>query len=58
MKRNEDALQALDEGFVVGGTSWLRSRDDAVEQLDYLSVDEAGQMSMADVLAVSRSAGT
>ena len=53
---NDEALRALEEGCVVGGTSWLWSRDDAVEQLDYLFVDEAGQMSMADVLAVSRSA--
>ena len=53
---NDKALGALDEGYVVGGTAWLWSRGDAVEKLDYLFVDEAGQMAIADVLAVSRSA--
>jgi uncharacterized protein len=53
---NAEAIAALDEGCVVGGTAWLWSKDEAVETLDYLFVDEAGQMSMADVLAVSRAA--
>ncbi len=56
VKQNAQAFAALDEGCVLGGTAWLWSRDEAVERLDYLFVDEAGQMSMADVLAVSRSA--
>ena len=55
-KDNGKALQALDDGLVVGGTSWLWARDDAVERLDYLFVDEAGQMSLANVLATTRSA--
>lgn len=53
---NARALAALDEGKVVGGTCWLWSRDDAVEQLDYLFVDEAGQLSLAMMLAAARSA--
>ena len=52
----EDALGLLDKGAVVGGTAWLWS-DDALEgSLDYLFVDEAGQMSLANVLAVSKAA--
>jgi uncharacterized protein len=51
---NDAALAALAEGSVVGGTAWLWARDEAVERLDYLFVDEAGQMAVADVLAVSR----
>lgn len=56
LKKNEDALTALGEPRVVGGTAWLWSSDAAVESLDYLFVDEAGQMALADVLAVSRAA--
>ncbi|MCZ6819306.1 MAG: AAA domain-containing protein, partial [Calditrichaeota bacterium] len=55
-KDNNNALAALKEGKVVGGTVWLWSREDAVETVDYLFVDEAGQMSLAHVLAAARSA--
>ena len=50
------AFAALDDGKVLGGTAWLWARDDAVESVDYLIVDEAGQISLALVLAASRSA--
>ncbi|MEQ8762546.1 MAG: TM0106 family RecB-like putative nuclease [Planctomycetota bacterium] len=53
---NGKALDAISPGTVVGGTAWLWSRDEAVGALDYLFVDEAGQMSLASVLAVSRAA--
>jgi len=54
VKDNQAALAALAEGAVVGGTPWLWAADEAVERLDYLFVDEAGQMAIADVLAASR----
>lgn len=41
---------------VVGGTPWLWAREDARAVLDVLFVDEAGQMSLANVLACSQSA--
>jgi uncharacterized protein len=41
---------------VVGGTSWLFSRSDMEARFDTLIVDEAGQMSLADALAVSGAA--
>ena len=41
---------------VVGGTSWLFSRPEFEARFDTLIVDEAGQMALADALAVSRSA--
>lgn len=50
------ALEALNDKKVVGGTAWLWANDDARETLDYLFVDEAGQMSLAHALAASRSA--
>lgn len=39
---------------VVAGTAWLWSRNDAFEIVDTLFVDEAAQMSLANVLAVSQ----
>ena len=51
---NEDALDALQSGEanVVGGTAWLWARPEFVKAVDVLFVDEAGQMSLANVLAV------
>lgn len=55
---NDKALRSLQSGSanVLGGTSWLWARPDFGEAVDVLFVDEAGQMSLANVLAVSRSA--
>jgi uncharacterized protein len=55
-KDNTKLLAGLDQGAVVGGTAWFWSQDDMIETLDYLFVDEAGQMSLAHVLATARSA--
>jgi uncharacterized protein len=41
---------------VVGGTQWLWARPEAQEAADVLFVDEAGQMSLANVLASSQGA--
>jgi uncharacterized protein len=55
---NEEAWDGLRSGKanVLGGTSWLWSPEPAFEAVDVLFIDEAGQMSLADVLAVSQSA--
>ncbi len=55
-----EALAALASGeiHVLGGTSWLWSRDDASGTVDVLFVDEAGQMSLANALAVSGAANS
>ena len=55
---NADVLDALlnNEVDIAAGTAWLWSREDLAEKLDVLFVDEAGQMSLADVLAVSQAA--
>ena len=58
-KRSEDLIAALGYGVNVGGgTAWLWSRPDAFESLDVLFVDEAAQMSLANVLAVAQAAKT
>jgi uncharacterized protein len=41
---------------VIGGTAWVWSKDILAETLDVLFVDEAGQMSLANVLACAQSA--
>ena len=43
---------------VAGGTAWLWSRPEAFECVDVLFVDEAAQMSLANVLAVAQAART
>jgi len=44
------------EADVVGGTVWLWSRPEMAGVVDVLLVDEAGQMSLANVLAISQAA--
>lgn len=56
---NEDFFATLGSSVPVGGgTAWLWSRSDAFETVDALFVDEAAQMSLANVLAVSQAAKT
>ncbi len=56
-RSNEDLFAALGTGVsVAGGTAWLWSRPEAFETVDVLFVDEAAQMSLANVLAVSQAA--
>jgi uncharacterized protein len=52
--RNEDPLTTLNEGAaqVAAGTAWMWSREEFFEAVDVLFVDEAGQMSLANALAV------
>jgi uncharacterized protein len=58
VKKNEEVLDALSSGAaqVAAGTSWLWAREDMANLIDVLFVDEAGQMSLADVLAISQAA--
>ena len=51
-----DNALAMQDVDVVAGTSWLFARPEMDGQLDLLVVDEAGQRSLADVLAVSGAA--
>jgi uncharacterized protein len=63
-----EAIQAIDNNAriaelflhgtysLLGGTSWLWAREDFRDSVDVLFIDEAGQMSLADVLAVSAGA--
>jgi predicted RecB family nuclease len=55
---NEDALALLQSGEVevMGGTAWMWARPGFAGTLDVLVVDEAGQMSLANVLACAGAA--
>ncbi|HXN53443.1 MAG TPA: TM0106 family RecB-like putative nuclease [Candidatus Acidoferrum sp.] len=57
-KDNEEAWDALHSRRtnVLGGVSWLWSPEPAFESVDVLFIDEAGQMALADVIAVSQAA--
>jgi superfamily I DNA and/or RNA helicase len=52
----DTAIDALQSGQVqvVGGTAWLWARENAADSVDVLFVDEAGQLSLADTLAVAQ----
>ena len=57
-KNNDEVFVTLSSGDakVAGGTHFLWSRADAAGALDVLFIDEAAQMSLANVLAVSPAA--
>ena len=55
VESNEEAQRVLHDGEaqVLGGTSWLWARADMQASVHYLFVDEAGQLSLANVVAMS-----
>ncbi len=60
VRSNDEVLEeiALGDAHVIAGTAWLWARPDMRGTVDVLFVDEAGQKSLADVVAVSRAAGS
>jgi len=57
-ERIENVTSADDCGDapLLGGTAWLFARDQFDGELDYLFIDEAGQVSLADALAMGTAA--
>ena len=55
---NQEVADAVASGStrLFGGTAWLWSRPELADALDVLVVDEAGQLSLANAVAVARSA--
>jgi uncharacterized protein len=51
---NTDAISEY-RGGIIAGTAWLFARDEWRDKLDYLFIDEAGQVSLANAIGVSRS---
>jgi uncharacterized protein len=57
---NPEVAAALADGTarLVGGTAWLWAREELAGAVDVLVVDEAGQFSLANAVAVARAAGS
>jgi len=55
---NDHVVAAIESGStnLVAGTAWLWARADMAEAVDVLFIDEAGQMSLANALAISQGA--
>jgi len=53
---NKDVITALEKGslMVGAGTQWMWARPEFLEAVDVLFVDEAGQMSLANALALAQ----
>jgi len=52
------SMLASGEADVAAGTAWLWAREEAADAVDLLFVDEAGQISLANAIAVSQAAGS
>jgi uncharacterized protein len=53
---NSSDARGTYRGGVVGGTAWLFTRPEWEGELDYLFIDEAGQVSLANAIAMARCA--
>jgi uncharacterized protein len=55
---NGEVLEKLQSGAakIAAGTPWLWAREEFIDSVDVLFVDEAGQMSLANLLAISPAA--
>lgn len=52
--QNKDIAAHVQQPCVIGTTAWGFSRDDLQGQFDYLFIDEAGQVSLANLIGMSR----
>jgi predicted RecB family nuclease len=56
IQRTTDNGEAASGGHVVGGTAFFFARDENVQAFDWLFVDEAGQVGLANLAAMGRAA--
>jgi predicted RecB family nuclease len=54
--KDTGAAHAEYSAGIIAGTAWLFSRPEWKDQLDFLFIDEAGQVSLANAVATARSA--
>ena len=52
--KNADISKHLSEGCIIGTTAWGFVLDELIGQFDYLFIDEAGQVPLANLVAMSR----
>jgi len=55
VQTNSKLADEIEDACVIGTTAWGFSRDDFANRFDYLFIDEAGQVSVANLIAISRS---
>jgi predicted RecB family nuclease len=54
IKENDEVIDYLNQGYqIAAGTSFMWARENFFEAVDFLFVDEAGQLSLIDTIAVS-----
>ncbi len=53
---NTASSLTIPRGACIGGTAWTFAHNNCCDQFDYLFIDEAGQVSLANLIAMSRSA--
>jgi len=56
IRKNNELSSHTRGACALGTTAWGFARDDMVDRLDYLFIDEAGQVSVANLIAMSRCA--
>ncbi len=52
---NKSIVSILQPACVIGTTAWGFAREDLADTFDYLFIDEAGQVSLANLIAISQS---
>jgi predicted RecB family nuclease len=54
VKENNEVIESLNNGYqIAAGTSFMWARENFFEAVDFLFVDEAGQLSLIDTIALS-----
>ncbi|KTD59060.1 putative RNA helicase [Legionella santicrucis] len=53
--KNENITAHLQDGCLIGTPAWGFARNDLVDAFDYLFIDEAGQVCVANLIGMSRS---
>ncbi|TAZ88216.1 TM0106 family RecB-like putative nuclease [Rhizobium ruizarguesonis] len=56
IRRTSDNAEASNGGHVVGGTAFFFAREENIQAFDWLFVDEAGQVGLANMAAMGRAA--
>jgi uncharacterized protein len=56
VRRTTDNEEAAEAPHLVGGTAYFFARDENIQRFDWLFVDEAGQVGLANMVAMARAA--
>ena len=57
VENNDDVIERIQRGYnIIAGTAFMWARPEFFETVDYMFVDEAGQLSLIDTIALSHAA--